>query len=177
MQTYPRLPICKLLDFLSFHLMTLPFLVDRITVMSDKMKKTDQKITHARFGILLSKIVLVIEKNFWNSRLNLQNFWDHQNNLFEQWKVRPPWFWQSRRRRIATCPPWFSDHAPSLYTTLVWNRSSVLVSGTETNVPFRYQFRSQFCFSETIFFFKLFSFFPTSLWNISFYKVQNKPRS
>jgi hypothetical protein len=44
--------------------MTLPFLVDRITVMSDKMKKTDQKITHARFGILLSKPVLVIEKNF-----------------------------------------------------------------------------------------------------------------
>ena len=37
------------------------------------------------------KIVLVIEKNFWNSRLkakNLQNFWDHQNNLFKQWKVR-----------------------------------------------------------------------------------------
>ena len=33
------------------------------------------------------KIVLVIEKNFWNSRLkyeNLQTFWDHQNNLFKQ---------------------------------------------------------------------------------------------
>ena len=37
------------------------------------------------------KIVLVIEKNFRNSRLkaeNLQNFWDHWNNLFKQWKVR-----------------------------------------------------------------------------------------
>ena len=37
------------------------------------------------------KIVLVMEKNFWNSRLeaeNLQNFWDHLNNLFKQWKVR-----------------------------------------------------------------------------------------
>ena len=40
---------------------------------------------------IVRKIVLVIEKNFWNSRLkaeNLQNFWDHQNNSFEQWKVR-----------------------------------------------------------------------------------------
>ena len=37
------------------------------------------------------KIVLVIEKNFWNSRLkakNLQDFWDQLNNLFKQWKVR-----------------------------------------------------------------------------------------
>ena len=33
------------------------------------------------------KNVLVIEKNFWNSRLkaeNLQNFWYHLNNLFKQ---------------------------------------------------------------------------------------------
>ena len=37
------------------------------------------------------RIVLVIEKNFWNLRLkaeNFQNFWDHLNNLFKQWKVR-----------------------------------------------------------------------------------------
>ena len=37
------------------------------------------------------KNVLVIEKNFWNSRLkteNLQSFWDHKNNLFKQWKVK-----------------------------------------------------------------------------------------
>ena len=52
------------------------------------------------FGVLLPKlfwhtvrntIVLVIEKNFWNSRLNAENFWnfwDHLNNLFKQWKVR-----------------------------------------------------------------------------------------
>ena len=41
--------------------------------------------------LLWEKIVLVIEKNFWNSRLkaeNLQNFWDHLNNLFKQWNVR-----------------------------------------------------------------------------------------
>ena len=41
--------------------------------------------------VLWEKIVLVIEKNFWNSRLkaeNFQNFWDHWNNLFKQWKVR-----------------------------------------------------------------------------------------
>ena len=41
--------------------------------------------------LLREKIVLVIEKNFWNSRLkaeNFQNFWDHLNNLFKQWKVR-----------------------------------------------------------------------------------------
>ena len=41
--------------------------------------------------LLWEKIVLVIEKNFWNSRLkaeNFQNFWDHLNNLFKQWKVR-----------------------------------------------------------------------------------------
>ena len=40
--------------------------------------------------LLWEKIVLVIEKNFWNSRLkaeNLQNFWDHMNNLFKQRKV------------------------------------------------------------------------------------------
>ena len=37
------------------------------------------------------KIVLVIEKHFWNSRLkagNLQEFRDHYNNLFKHWKVR-----------------------------------------------------------------------------------------
>ena len=41
--------------------------------------------------LLWEKIALVIEKNFWNSRLkgkNLQVFWDHMNNLFKQWKVR-----------------------------------------------------------------------------------------
>ena len=41
--------------------------------------------------LLWEKIVLVIEKNFWNSRLkveNLQNFWDHLNNLFKQSKAR-----------------------------------------------------------------------------------------
>ena len=41
--------------------------------------------------LLWEKIVLVIKKNFWNSRLqteNLQNFWDHKNNLFKQWKVK-----------------------------------------------------------------------------------------
>ena len=41
--------------------------------------------------LLWEKIVLVIEKNFWNSRLkveNFQNFWDHSNNLFKQWNVR-----------------------------------------------------------------------------------------
>ena len=40
--------------------------------------------------LLWEKIVLVVEKNFWNSRLkaeNLQNFWDQYNNLFKQWKV------------------------------------------------------------------------------------------
>ena len=39
----------------------------------------------------VTKIVLVIEKDFWYSRLkaeNFQNFWDHLNNLFKQWKVR-----------------------------------------------------------------------------------------
>ena len=52
-----------------------------------------------RNGILLpklfwpmwEKIVLVIEKNFWNSWLkteNLQKIWDHLNNLFKQWEVR-----------------------------------------------------------------------------------------
>ena len=39
--------------------------------------------------LLWEKIVLVIEKNVWNSRLkaeNLQHFWDHQNNFFKQWR-------------------------------------------------------------------------------------------
>ena len=37
---------------------------------------------------LWEKNILVIKKNFWNSKLkaeNLQNVWDHKNNLFEQW--------------------------------------------------------------------------------------------
>ena len=36
------------------------------------------------------KIVFVIEKHFWSSRLktkNLQSCWDHWNNIFEQWRV------------------------------------------------------------------------------------------
>ena len=39
--------------------------------------------------LLREKVVLVIEKNFWFSRLkakNLQNLRDHENNLFQQWK-------------------------------------------------------------------------------------------
>ena len=42
--------------------------------------------------LLWEKNVLVIKKNFWNSRLkanNLQFFWDHLNNLFGQWIIRP----------------------------------------------------------------------------------------
>ena len=41
--------------------------------------------------LLWEKVVLLIEKNFWNSRLkaeNLQNFWEHWNNLFKQGKFR-----------------------------------------------------------------------------------------
>ena len=44
-----------------------------------------------RSDLLWEKIVLVIKKNFGNSRLkaeNLQNFWDQENNLFEHCKVR-----------------------------------------------------------------------------------------
>ena len=40
--------------------------------------------------LLWEKIVLLIKKNFWNSRLktkNVQKFWDHKIHLFEQWKV------------------------------------------------------------------------------------------
>ena len=40
---------------------------------------------------LWGKNILVIKKNFWNSRLKAKNFqicWDHLNNLFKQWKVR-----------------------------------------------------------------------------------------
>ena len=41
--------------------------------------------------VLTYQIVLVIEKNLWNSRLkaqNLQRFWDHLSNLFKLWNVR-----------------------------------------------------------------------------------------
>ena len=41
------------------------------------------------------KIVLVIEKNVWNSRLkaeNLQTFWDPKNNLFKQLLVTKCFF-------------------------------------------------------------------------------------
>ena len=41
--------------------------------------------------LLWEKNVLVIEKNFRNSRLkamDFQTFWDHLNNSFKQWNVR-----------------------------------------------------------------------------------------
>ena len=41
--------------------------------------------------LLWEKIVLVIQKNFWNSRLKAEDskfVWNHLNNLFKQWKVR-----------------------------------------------------------------------------------------
>ena len=41
--------------------------------------------------LLWEKIVLVIKKKIWNSRLkaeNFQKFWDHLNNLFKQWMDR-----------------------------------------------------------------------------------------
>ena len=43
------------------------------------------------FWSTLRKKILVINKNFWNSRLkteNLHNFLNHMNNLFKLWKVR-----------------------------------------------------------------------------------------
>ena len=58
------------------------------------------------------KIVLVTEKNFWNSRIkvkNLQNFWDHSNNLFKQWKVRTMF-----GNRLQRLKPWL-DFLYSLY--------------------------------------------------------------
>ena len=42
--------------------------------------------------LLWEKNVLVIKKNFLNSRLkakNLQKFWDHYDILLKQWKVGP----------------------------------------------------------------------------------------
>ena len=42
------------------------------------------------FYPLWEKVILVIEKNFWKSRLkaeNFQNVWDHLNDRFKQWKV------------------------------------------------------------------------------------------
>ena len=45
--------------------------------------------------LMWEKIVLVIEKNFWNLRLkakNLQKIWDHNNNLFEQFLVTECFF-------------------------------------------------------------------------------------
>ena len=57
--------------------------------------------------LLWEKIVLVIEKSFWNSRLkteNLHNFWDHHYNLFLQGKVNTifekwflTWYWRFLR--------------------------------------------------------------------------------
>ena len=40
--------------------------------------------------LLWEKIVLVVEKNFWNSRLKAESFQkncDHWNNLFKQWEI------------------------------------------------------------------------------------------
>ena len=60
--------------------------------------------------LLCEKIVLVIKKNFWNSRLkakSFQKFWDHLNNLFKQLKVRtisgnrtlvPVDFWDPKKK-------------------------------------------------------------------------------
>ena len=71
--------------------------LQEIKVLQSFWKKTSENAVTMVFcyqncsDLLWEKIVLVIEKNFWNSRLkaeNLQNFWDHWNNLFKQWKVR-----------------------------------------------------------------------------------------
>mgnify|MGYP007086847449 CR=1 FL=1 len=63
-----------------------------------------QQFLFVKNGILLpklfwlsmkKKIVLVIEKNVWNSRLkaeNLQTFWDPKNNLFKQLLVTKCFF-------------------------------------------------------------------------------------
>ena len=48
------------------------------------------------------------------------------------------------------------------------NQGPISVSVSEANFFFR---------NRIFFFFKFFSFLPTSLGNISFYKIQNKPRS
>ena len=59
--------------------------------------------------LLWEKIVKLVKKNFWNSRLqaeNLQNFWDHQNNLFKQWKVRTIF---GNRMLFKIVPGGFSD--------------------------------------------------------------------
>ena len=61
--------------------------VSSISAVAEKMVFCYQNCS----DLLWEKIVLVIEKKFWNSRLkaeNLQKFWDHLNNLFKQWKVR-----------------------------------------------------------------------------------------
>ena len=77
---FPFFPVWPLQDPPHWHLYQIPYM--------HKMVFCYQNCS----DLLWEKFVLVIEKNFWNSRLNaenLQKFWDHYNNLLEQWKVRP----------------------------------------------------------------------------------------
>ena len=77
--------------------------------------------------LLWEKNVLVIKKNFWNSRLqaeNLQNFWDHKNNLFKQWKVRSIF---GSRMVFLTCS----------WKFLISNKLEQLESKLEKNIEFR----------------------------------------
>ena len=58
-----------------------------LTILNSTLVFCYQNCSH----LLWEKNVLVIEKNFWNSRLkaeNFQKFWDHLTNLFKQWQVR-----------------------------------------------------------------------------------------
>ena len=62
----------------------------QVSVHTDYLAEMVFWFENCSYQYLLSeKIVLVIEKNFWNLRLkaeNLQIFWDHQNNFFKQVK-------------------------------------------------------------------------------------------
>ena len=57
---------------------------------NDSIKQNYGIFFQKLFWTTVRKNILVIEKNFWNSRLkaeNLKNVCDHKNDLFEQWKV------------------------------------------------------------------------------------------
>ena len=59
-----------------------------------------------------------------------------------------------------------------LYKGAVWDRNQVSVSGTETKVQFRYRYRSR-----NSFFPKPKLYFSTFWEDISFYDLENKPKS
>ena len=72
-----------------------------IVDIAAKMIKNGILLPKLFWPTVRKKIVLVIKKNFWDSRLkaeNLLKFRDHFNHLFKKWKGKKYWDLETRRK-------------------------------------------------------------------------------